>query len=143
MEKAQNLLEHDFAVTGWALLILKEIRDDVCQNLDGDKRMAIERVISKLHVHPNPNSKVAQISLLTSSGKNLVISKINLDPMDYALAGFFFLMQLMVTHTCGMNVTLCLTLTFLALLLAVWPQKDLNLGQLKNLGKSRMENSQI
>ncbi len=46
-------------MTGWALSILEEIWDDICQNLDGDRRMAIERVIAKLHVHPNPNSKVA------------------------------------------------------------------------------------
>ncbi len=58
-KKWKYLLEHDFVVTGWALSILKEIWDDVCQNLDGDRRMAIERVIAKLHVHPNPNSKVA------------------------------------------------------------------------------------
>ncbi len=28
-------------------------------NLDGDKKMAIERVIAKLHVAPNPNSNIA------------------------------------------------------------------------------------
>ncbi len=56
--KRKQLLEHDFAVTGWALSIFQEIRDDVKLNLDGDKRMAIERVITKLHVSPNPNSKV-------------------------------------------------------------------------------------
>ncbi len=58
MERKQ-LLEHDFAVAGWALSILPKIREDVRLNLDGDKRIAIERVIAKLHVAPNPNSKVA------------------------------------------------------------------------------------
>jgi len=57
--KRKQLLEHDFAIAGWALSILPEIRDDVRLNLDGDKRIAIERVIAKLHVAPNPNSKVA------------------------------------------------------------------------------------
>ncbi len=42
-----------------ALSILPEIWDEVRLNLDGDKRMAIERVIAKLHMAPNPNSKVA------------------------------------------------------------------------------------
>ncbi len=57
--KRKQLLEHDFAIAGWSLSILPEIRDDVRLNLDGDKRIAIERVIAKLHVAPNPNSKVA------------------------------------------------------------------------------------
>ncbi len=33
--KRKQLLEHDFAVAGWALSILPEIRDDVRLNLDG------------------------------------------------------------------------------------------------------------
>ncbi len=37
----------------------KEIQDCVRLNLDSDKRMAIERVIAKLHVAPNLNSKVS------------------------------------------------------------------------------------
>ncbi len=57
--KRKQLLEHDFAIAGWALSILPKIREDVELNLDGDKRIAIERVIAKLHVVPNPNSKVA------------------------------------------------------------------------------------
>ncbi len=46
-------------LAGWALSILPEIQDDVRLNLDSDKRMAMERVITKLHVAPNPNSNVA------------------------------------------------------------------------------------
>ncbi len=57
--KRKQLLEHDFAVAGWALSILPEFRNDVKLNLDGDKRIAIERVIAKLHVAPNPNYNVA------------------------------------------------------------------------------------
>ncbi len=56
--KRKHLLEHDFAVTSWALSILPEIQDDVRLNLDCDKRMAIERVTVKLHVAPNSNSKI-------------------------------------------------------------------------------------
>ncbi len=57
--KRNQLLEHDFAVTSLALSILLEIQDDVRMNLDGDKKMAIERVIAKLNVAPNPNSNIA------------------------------------------------------------------------------------
>ncbi len=39
--------------------ILQEIWDDIILNLDGDRKMAVERVIAKLHVNPNKNSKVA------------------------------------------------------------------------------------
>ncbi len=35
------------------------MQDGVKLNLDSDKRMAIERVVAKLHVAPNPNSKVS------------------------------------------------------------------------------------
>ncbi len=54
--KRKQLFENDFALTSWAHSL--EIRDDVRLNLDGDKRMAIKRVIVKLHNAPNPNSKV-------------------------------------------------------------------------------------
>ncbi len=57
--KRKQLLEHDFDVTGSVLSILLEIQDDARLNPDGDKRMAIRRVAAKLHVAPNPNSKVA------------------------------------------------------------------------------------
>ncbi len=73
--KRTQLFEHDFAVTGWALSILPEIRDDIKLNLDGYKRMVIERVIAKRHVAPNPNSKVANDDLLIYSGKNWTFSE--------------------------------------------------------------------
>ncbi len=59
-KKRKQLLEYNFAFTNWALSIMPEIWDDVRLNLDSDKRMAIERVIAKLHVALNPNSKVAK-----------------------------------------------------------------------------------
>ncbi len=37
--KRKQLLEHGFAIAGWALSILPEIREDVKSNLDGDKRI--------------------------------------------------------------------------------------------------------
>ncbi len=46
--KRKQLLEHDFAIAGWALSILPKVREDVRLRLDGDKRIAIERVIAKL-----------------------------------------------------------------------------------------------
>ncbi len=76
--KRKQLLENDFAITGWALCILPEIWDGVRLNLDGDKRMANERVISKLHV--TPSSKVSSNDVDMTIGifwKNLDIFRIN------------------------------------------------------------------
>ncbi len=53
--KRKKFLEHDFSVIGWALSIMQR-----CQTTPyGDRGMAIERVIMKLHEAPNPNSTVA------------------------------------------------------------------------------------
>ncbi len=56
--KRTQLLDHDFAITGWALSILPEICDDVRLNFCDDKRMAIEQFIAKFHVAPNPKFNV-------------------------------------------------------------------------------------
>ncbi len=57
--KRKLLLENDFAITGLTRSILSGIHNDVRLNLDCEMKMAIERVIAKLHLAPNPNSKVA------------------------------------------------------------------------------------
>ncbi len=62
--KRKQLLEHDFAVTSWAISILPEIQYDIILNIDGDKRVAIEMVIAKLHVAPNPNPRLPMMRLL-------------------------------------------------------------------------------
>ena len=53
-------MEHDYAITGWVLSLLPEIREDVAERMDGDARMAIERVVTKLHTPPNPNPKTSE-----------------------------------------------------------------------------------
>ncbi len=90
--KRKQILEHDFAVTSWARSTLLEIRDDVRVNLDGDKRMAIERVTAKLHVDPNPNPKVANNEndmIIHIFWKKLDIFTIKLESMNCAQAFFF------------------------------------------------------
>ncbi len=89
--KRKQLLEHDFAVTGWVLSILPEIGVDFKLKLDGDKRMVIERVIAKLHVAQKPNSKVSNDKIdiiIISSGKNLDIFRIKVVSMECTQAGF-------------------------------------------------------
>ncbi len=59
MDEEETITDYNFAITGGALSILLEIRDDVRLNLHGDKRMSNEWVIANLHATPNPNSKVS------------------------------------------------------------------------------------
>ncbi len=57
-------LEHEYAITAWALSLVPEIRDDVLERLTGDMREKIETVIVKLHTPPCPNTEVANESNL-------------------------------------------------------------------------------
>ena len=45
----KSKLEHDFAVTAWVLCVMKEVRDDVKERMNGKHCKAIERVILKLY----------------------------------------------------------------------------------------------
>ncbi len=78
-------MEHDFAITGWVLSLLPEIREDVAETMDGNARMAIEWVVTKLHVPPNPNPKTSEEPLEIIIQRNLMISRIRLDPMVIVL----------------------------------------------------------
>ncbi len=50
--KIKHWLEHYHAITGWVISILPEIREEVAKILDGNTRLAIQRVVTKLHVPP-------------------------------------------------------------------------------------------
>ena len=41
----KSKLEHDFAVTAWVLCVMKEVRDDVKECIDGKICKAIEHVV--------------------------------------------------------------------------------------------------
>ncbi|KAL3769143.1 hypothetical protein ACHAWU_001211 [Discostella pseudostelligera] len=64
-EKRKVKLEHDYAITGWALCVMDEVRRDVDANLNGEHRNAIERVVERLHIPPcaNPNEQVCTMSI--------------------------------------------------------------------------------
>ncbi len=96
--------------------------------LDHDKRMAIERVIAKLHVASNPNSKAAndEIELIIDTfWKEFGRFRMRMESMVRAQEDFFSKMHCTVIHICGMNFTHCLTPVFLVLLLVMSPQKNL------------------
>jgi hypothetical protein len=52
-------LEHEYAVTAWALCVMEDVRQDVCQRLNdegGKYHVAIERVVKRLHQLPCANT---------------------------------------------------------------------------------------
>lgn len=51
-------LDHDYAIAGWALCVMPEVMADVKKRMNGSHRLAIERVVERLHLAPCPNPKV-------------------------------------------------------------------------------------
>jgi len=54
--RRRKKIEHEYAIAGWALSVVGEVRIDVCERMRGEHRDAIERVIRRLHVAPCANS---------------------------------------------------------------------------------------
>ena len=54
-KKWASKLEHDYAIVGWCLCVLKEVREDVKENMSQEHHLALERVVKRLHVPPCPN----------------------------------------------------------------------------------------
>ncbi len=55
----KSLLEHGYAVTGWALSILPETCPNVLSDLTGEHRLMMENVVERLYVPPCPNKQVS------------------------------------------------------------------------------------
>ena len=53
--RRKEKLEHDSAITGWALSVSPEVRADVNARMIGEHRNAIEHLIVCLHTVPCPN----------------------------------------------------------------------------------------
>ena len=54
--RRRKKIEHEYAIAGWALSIVGEVRIDVRERMRGEHRDAIECVIRRLHVAPCANS---------------------------------------------------------------------------------------
>ena len=63
--KRKVRIEHEYAIVGWALCVMEDIRNDVMERLTGVHRDMIEKVVSRLHVPPCPNSNPA-VSAMSS-----------------------------------------------------------------------------
>ena len=67
LESLQKRLEHEYAVTAWALCVMADVREDVAQQLNnagGKYRDSIEKVVSRLHQLPcaNPHPDVPNMT---------------------------------------------------------------------------------
>ncbi len=56
-ERRKSCLDHDYAITGWALSILPEICANVLSDLTGEHCLMIENVVERLHVACSPLPK--------------------------------------------------------------------------------------
>ena len=73
---SDNGLEHDYVKAGFALSVNPMVWEYIQANdrIDGKVRHALERLVRKMHVHPNPNSKVGGMQergLLIYIGRSL------------------------------------------------------------------------
>ena len=71
-------LEHDYVKAGFALSVNPMVWEYIQANdrIDGKVRHALERLVRKMHVHPNPNSKdrgMQERGLLIYIGRSLRI----------------------------------------------------------------------
>ncbi len=57
--KRKSQLEHEYAVTGWSLSILPEIRLNVSSDLTGEHCLMMENVVERLYVPSCPNEQVS------------------------------------------------------------------------------------
>jgi len=54
-QKQASKLEHDYAIAGWCLCVLKEVREDLKENMSQKHHLALEHVVKRCHVPPCPN----------------------------------------------------------------------------------------
>ena len=56
-ESRKAKIEHEYAVAGWSVSVMPQVRADVSARMTGKHRDIIEEVITKLHFPPCPNKK--------------------------------------------------------------------------------------
>jgi hypothetical protein len=61
--KCKQRIKHEYAIAGWALCIMEDVQKDVQERLMGTHRDAIEKVVSRLHMPPCPNTNPAVSSV--------------------------------------------------------------------------------
>ena len=61
--RRKKRIEHEYAITGWALSVVDEVRKDVRARMRGEHRDAIESVVRHLHVMPCANTNTDVLSM--------------------------------------------------------------------------------
>ena len=63
--KCKKCIEHEYAIAGWALCIMDDVRKDALEQLTGLPQDAIAEVVRRLHVSPclNINQAVSSMSM--------------------------------------------------------------------------------
>ncbi len=61
--KHKQRIEHEYAISGWALGIIEDVRKDVLERLTGTHCDAVEKFVSQLHLPPCPNTNPAVLSV--------------------------------------------------------------------------------
>lgn len=56
-------IEHEYAITAWALCVMDDVREDVRARLIGEHRIAMEKVVKRLHLPPCPNQHPEVMSM--------------------------------------------------------------------------------
>ena len=62
-DKRKHRIEHEYAIAGWTLCVLEDVRKDVLSRMNGDHQSAIDRVINRLHAPPCANTNPAVSSM--------------------------------------------------------------------------------
>ncbi len=61
--KRKQRIEHKYAIAGWALSVMEDVQKDVQKQLMGMHRESIEKVVSRLHMPPCPNTNLTFSSM--------------------------------------------------------------------------------
>ena len=62
--KRKLRIEHEYAIAGWALCVMDDIRKDVLLRMTGVHQSAIDKVVARLHAPPCANTNPAISSML-------------------------------------------------------------------------------
>jgi hypothetical protein len=62
--KRKQCIEHEYSIAAWALCVMGSVRTDVRDQLTGEHRDAIKKVVTRLHVPPCPNPNPTILTML-------------------------------------------------------------------------------
>ena len=66
-DKRKHRIEHEYAIAGWTLCVLEDVRKDVLSRMNGDHQSAIDRVINRLHAPPCANTTNPAVLSMTEA----------------------------------------------------------------------------